>query len=133
MNIPQQGLDSELSDAIIGTISEPLIVLNGDLRVILASPAFYEKFKTNYKDSHDKLFYELGNGQWNIPKLRTLLEQVIPEKKIVEGYQVEHDFEHLGKRIMIINAREIHYENGQKKMLLTIQDITEKENLMRQK
>jgi two-component sensor histidine kinase len=133
MNAPQPGLDSQLSDAIISTISEPMIVLNGDLRVIVASHAFYNKFQTDYQGAHDRLFYELGNGQWNIPRLRTLLEQVIPEKKIVEGYEVEHDFDHLGKRTMVINAREIDYDNGQKKMLLTIQDVTEREALMKQK
>jgi two-component sensor histidine kinase len=133
MSQTQQGLDPLLSDAIISTISEPMVVLNEDLRVIVASRAFYEKFHTEYKDAHDELFYELGNGQWNIPQLRKLLEKVIPEKKIVEGYEVEHDFEHLGKRVMIINAREIDYKNGQKKMLLSINDITDSSKLMKQK
>jgi two-component sensor histidine kinase len=140
MRIPLQGLDPLLSEAIIGTISDPMIVLDQDLRVILASRAFYDKFQVKHKDTHDKLFYELGNGQWNIPKLRTLLEEVVPQKKAVDGYEVEHDFEHLGKRLMSINARQINYESGQKKMLLTIQDITEqrayeeqKKELMHQK
>ena len=124
MSVPLQGLDPQLSEAIIGTISEPMIVLDQDLRVILASRAFYDKFKVQHKDTHNKLFYKLGNGQWNIPKLRTLLEEVVPQKKAVDGYEVTHDFERLGKRIMRINAREINYTSGQKKMLLTIQDIT---------
>jgi len=119
VNKQSQGLDPELSDAIIGTIREPMIVLNGDLRVIVASAAFYDKFNTDYTDSHDKLFYELGNGQWDIPALRTLLEQILPEKKTIEGYEVIHDFEGLGRRNMVINAREIKYENGQRKMLLS--------------
>lgn len=133
MKQPQQGLDPLLSEAIIGTIREPMIVLNGDLRIIVASAAFYDKFKTDYKNSHDKLFYELGNGQWNIPALRTLLEQILPQKKTVEGFEVEHEFEGIGKRNMIINAREIVYENGQRKMLLSIQDVTERVKLMHQK
>jgi hypothetical protein len=133
VNQQSQGLDPELSDAIIGTIREPMIVLNGDLRVIVASAAFYNKFKTDYTDSHDKLFYELGNGQWNIPALRTLLEEILPQKKTVEGFEVVHEFEGLGKRNMVINAREILYENGQRKMLLSILDTTDRTNLMHQK
>ncbi len=132
-NPPQQGLDPLLSEAIIGTIREPMIVLNGELRVIVASAAFYDKFKTNYNNSHDKLFYELGNGQWNIPALRTLLEQILPQKKTVEGFEVVHEFEGLGQRNMVINAREIVYENGQRKMLLSIQDVTDRVKLMHQK
>lgn len=133
MNTPQQGLDPELADAIIGTIREPMVVLNGELRVIVASAAFYDKFQTDYTDSHGKLFYELGNGQWNIPALRTLLEQLLPEKKTIEGYEVIHNFEGLGIRNMVINAREIKYENGQRKMLLSIQDVTDRVKLMHQK
>ena len=133
VNKPQQGLDPLLSEAIIGTVREPMVVLNGDLRVIVASAAFYDKFQTDYNDSHDKLFYELGNGQWNIPSLRTLLEEILPQKKTVEGFDVVHNFEGLGERNMVINAREIVYENGQRKMLLSIQDITDRTKLMQQK
>lgn len=125
VNHPSHGLDSRLSEAIFGTIREPMIVLDEDLRVIVASRAFYEKFHTPYGDADEVLFYELGNGQWNIPHLRTLLEEVIPQKQNVDDYEVKHDFEVLGKRIMLINAREIQYENGKKKMLLSIQDVTE--------
>lgn len=132
-NVSQEGLDAQLAEAIFGTITEPMIVLSGDLRVIVASQCFYETFRTDYEESRDKLFYELGNGQWNIPQLRILLENVIPEKKIVTKYKVEHEFEHLGKRTMVINAREIVYEKGQRKMLLTIHDVTEMEKLMKQK
>lgn len=127
------GLDPQLSEAIFGTIREPMVVLNKDLRVIVASRAFYEKFHTAYGDAEGSLFYELGNGQWNIPHLRTLLEEVIPGKKTVEGYEVEHDFNVLGKRTMLINAQEIQYENGERKMLLSIQDITDERATERQR
>ncbi|MDB5224985.1 MAG: hypothetical protein JWO43_607 [Candidatus Adlerbacteria bacterium] len=133
MNLPQQGLDPELSDAIISTIREPMIVLNGELRVIVASRAFYDRFQTDYTDAHNKLFYELGNGEWNIPELRTLLEEVLPEKKTVEAFELEHTFERLGKRCMRINAREIKYDNEQRKILISIEDITERAKLMHQK
>ncbi|MDB5244542.1 MAG: hypothetical protein JWN18_412 [Parcubacteria group bacterium] len=125
MNLPSYGLDPQLSEAIFGTIREPMVVLSEDLHVIVASRAFYEKFQTPFGDAEGKLFYELGNGQWNVPRLRTLLEEVIPKKSVVRDHEVEHVFDHLGKRIMLINAREIVYENGLKKMLLSILDVTE--------
>jgi len=122
-----------LSEAIIGTIREPMIVLDGDLRVIVASSAFYERFSTDYDGSHGKLFYELGKGQWNIPALRKLLEKILPDKKTVEGFEVVHKFDEIGKRTLVINAREIDYKNGKRKMLLSIQDVTDRTKLMRQK
>lgn len=140
MNNPLPGLDPLLSEAIFATVREPMVVLNENLRIIVASHAFYEKFHTPYGDDEGKLFYEIGNGQWNIPDLRELLEKVIPEKQTVEEYEVVHDFPVLGKRTMLINAREIRYENGERKMLLTIQDVThqraaeeQRQNLMEQK
>lgn len=128
-----QGIDPLLSDAIVGTISEPLVVLNQKLCVLVANPAFYKKFRVKPQDVEGKLFYKLGDGQWSVPELRTLLEHIIPDKTQVDGYEVTSDIPQLGKKIMLINAREIKYENGQKKMLLTIQDITEQRRLMHQK
>lgn len=129
-----------LTRAIIDTIREPLIVLGEELRVIVASRSFYKKFDLTHENTQGKKFYDLGNGQWNIPALCTLLEQVIPAKTTVEGYEFEHDFPFLGCRTMVVNAREIKYENGQKKMLLSIMDVThqrrleiERQKLMEQK
>ncbi|RJQ35394.1 PAS domain-containing protein [Candidatus Parcubacteria bacterium] len=129
-----------LTRAIIDTIREPLIVLDEQLRIIVASRSFYKKFRQTYENTQGKKFYDLGNGQWNIPKLRTLLENVIPEHKSVEGYEVDHDFPFLGARTMLLNAREVRYKNGRKKMLISILDIThqrkfqeEKEKLLVQK
>ena len=110
-----------------------MVVLNGELRVLVASRAFYEKFDTNFEVAHNKLFYELSDGQWNIPKLRELLEKILPEKKIIENFEMEQDFKGLGVRTVIINAHEIVYENGQRKMLLSIQDVTDIKKLMDQK
>ncbi len=128
-----EGFDPELFQAIIGTIRHPLVVLNGDLRIIIASKAFYKKFHTDYENAHDKLFYELGEGRWDIPELRELLEKVLPERKVVEDYEIEHEFKGLGRRVIRFNAQEIHYPNGQRKMLLSIEDVTERTMLMRQK
>jgi two-component sensor histidine kinase len=129
-----------LTRAIIDTIHEPLIVLDNELRVVVASNSFYKKFDLTAEATTGKMFYELGNGQWNIPTLRTLLEDVIPTQTNVTGYEVEHDFPFSGLRTLIVNAREIRYENSQKKMLLAIFDVTEqraleldREHLMTQK
>ncbi|MDR3570754.1 MAG: histidine kinase dimerization/phosphoacceptor domain -containing protein [Candidatus Pacebacteria bacterium] len=118
-----------LTRAIIDTIREPLIVLDEELRIIAASRSFYKKFGVSHEATYDKMFYELGNGEWNVPALRKLLEQVIPEHTIVEDYEVVHDFVTLGKRTMLVNACEIRYENGRKKMLLSIDDITDQRNI----
>jgi two-component sensor histidine kinase len=114
-----------LTRAIIDTIHDPLIVLDEKLCVIVASKSFYTKFKVKPIVTQHHLFYELGNGEWDIPALRTLLKKVISQHTTIENYEVEHDFKTLGKRIMLVNAREIVYENGGKKMLLSIFDVTE--------
>lgn len=118
-----------LTRAIIDTIYEPLIVLDEGLRVIAASRSFYEKFGLTHEKIHDKLFYKIDNGSWNIPSLRVLLENIIPEHKTIDGHEIKHHFPRLGERAMLVNAREIRYENGRKKMLLSIFDITEQEIL----
>ena len=128
-----QGLDPELTEAIIGTLREPIVILGEDLRVIVASRAFYDTFNVKYKDVHGKMFYELGNGEWSIPALRILLEQIIPEKTLVEGYEVEHHFERLGLRTMIINARRIKFNNRRRNILLSISDVTEQRKTQRDK
>ena len=140
MNKLVQGLDPQLMQAVIGTLREPLIILDRDLRVVVASRAFYDVFKVEYADVHGKMFYSLGNGEWDIPQLRTLLEQVIPQQAAVDGYEVEHIFKRLGARIMIINAHAIKLNAHRQNLLLSITDVTrerqtqrEKENLMLQK
>jgi PAS domain-containing protein len=81
-----------LAQAMVDTVREPLIVLDKDLRVIAASRSFYVKLATNPDDSRGKHLYELGNGEWNIPRLRELLENIIPGLGEVDDYEVEHDF-----------------------------------------
>ncbi|MGD1008307.1 MAG: PAS domain S-box protein, partial [Ignavibacteriaceae bacterium] len=97
----------EYSDSIINTVREPLIALNQDLRVVSASRSFYEVFKVKPEETIGQLIYDLGNHQWDIPKLRDLLETILPEKATFDNYEVEHDFSTIGKRIMLLNARQI--------------------------
>jgi two-component sensor histidine kinase len=129
-----------LAQAIVDTVREPLIVLDKDLRVIAASRSFYVKFTTNPHDTRGNHFYDLGNGEWDIPKLRSLLERIIPDHGAMDDYEVEYDLPRTGKRVLLLNASIVLYEKGHKNILLGIEDITvqrelehEKDELLRQK
>jgi PAS domain S-box-containing protein len=116
---------SEYAESVINTVREPLIVLNQDLRVVTASRSFYVVFKVNPEETMGQLIYDLGNKQWDIPKLRELLETILPEKTTFDNYEVEHDFTGVGRRIMLLNARQIERASGKERIiLLAIEDIT---------
>ena len=117
----------EYSDSIINTVREPLIALDQDLRVVTASRSFYEVFKVKAGETVGQLIYDLGNKQWDIPKLRELLETILPQKATFDNYEVEHDFADIGRRIMLLNARQIQRASGKERIiLLAIEDITER-------
>ena len=119
----------EYSESIINTVREPLIVLNQDLRVVTASRSFYEVFQVNPKETVGELIYDLGNKQWDIPQLKELLETILPEKTTFDNYEVEHDFATIGRRIMLLNARQIHRVLGKEHIiLLAIEDVTERKD-----
>ena len=130
-----------LAQGIVDTVREPVLVLNKELRVIAASRSFYSTFKVSPEDTQGRLLYTLGDGQWDIPKLRVLLEKIIPERGVMEGYEVEHEFPDLGHRTMCLNARQVFYKGGaDSTILLGMEDITErrileleKDKLSRQK
>jgi len=120
----------EYAESIINTVREPLISLDQDLRVISASRSFYEVFKVQPEETVGQLIYDLGNKQWDIPKLRELLEKILPQKTTFDNYEVEHDFTTIGKRIMLLNARQIQRLTGKKRIiLLAIEDITERREI----
>ena len=117
----------EYAESIVETIREPLIVLDADLKVVSANRAFYQTFKTKPEETEGQLVYDIGNQQWNIPKLQELLEEILPKNTSFDNFEVEYDFPHLGKRIMILNARRIYRETNKTEMiLLAIEDITER-------
>jgi PAS domain S-box-containing protein len=117
----------EYVESIINAVPEPLIVLDQDLRVVKASRSFYEVFKVSPEETLGKLVYDLGNKQWDIPKLRKLLETILPEKATFDNYEVEHDFSGVGRRTMLLNARQIQRVQGKVRIiLLAIEDITER-------
>jgi len=120
----------EYAESIIDTVREPLISLDQDLRVVTASRSFYEFFKVNPEETVGKLIYDLGNKQWDIPKLRELLETILPQKATFDNYEVEHDFTTIGRRVMLLNARQILRGLGKERIiLLAIEDITERKEI----
>ena len=120
----------ELAESILNTVREPLIVLDQDLRVVTASRYFYEVFQVSPEETVGRPFFDLGNKQWDIPKLRELLETIFSQKTTFDDYEVEHDFAGIGKRVMLLNARRIEWASGEKRIiLLAIEDITERKRL----
>ena len=120
----------EYAESIINTVREPLIALDQDLRVVTVSRSFYEFFKVKPEETVGQLIYDLGNKQWNIPKLRELLETILPQKTTFDNYEVEHDFATIGRRIMLLNARQIERGMGKERIiLLAIEDITERKEI----
>jgi two-component system CheB/CheR fusion protein len=109
----------------LATVREPLLVLKQNLSVIYANPSFIKTFHVQVEETEGKLLYELGTGQWNIPKLRAMLEEVLSRDAPVVDFEVEHDFPNLGRKTMLLNARKIEDgHNDEPTMLLAIEDIT---------
>jgi chemotaxis protein methyltransferase CheR len=122
-----QGIEDAqtLAEAIVDTIHEPFIVLDAQFRVLAASRSFYEAFEVDPEHTIGSLLYGLGDGQWDIPALRVLMETIIPEKAAMDGFEVDHDFPGLGRRIMLLNARKVLYEtSADTTILLAFTDIT---------
>lgn len=111
---------------LVDVARESFLILDADLEVISANSIFYQTFKVKPAQTENQSLYKLGNGQWNIPELKRLLEEILPEKKMVRDYEVEHIFETIGQRTMILNARQI---DTVQLIILAIEDITSKKIL----
>jgi len=112
---------------IFDTIKQSLVVLDKKLNVVMANSSFYQTFQVSRQETEGCVIYDIGNGQWNIERLKMLLEEIIPEKKNVDDYEVVHKFDHIGDKVMLVNAREIiRQDNRQQVILLAIEDITTK-------
>jgi chemotaxis protein methyltransferase CheR len=123
-----------LAVAIVDTIPEPFVVLDGDLNVLAASRCFYEFFREDESQVRGRPFFQIGNGQWDIPALRLLIETIIPEETSMEGLEVDHDFLDHGPRTMLLNARLVRYEdNSAPTILLAFKDITARRLIEREK
>jgi len=121
----KRGLD--FAEAIVETVREPLLILNQNLQVLKANRTFYQTFQTAREETEGRLVYDLGNRQWNIPKLRELLENILPAHSTFRDFEVTHEFEHVGRKVMLLNASEVFNPNAQARtILLAIEDATDR-------
>jgi two-component system CheB/CheR fusion protein len=119
----------ESSNAIVETLREPLLVLNEELRVVRVNDAFLDTFRTRRDETVGRLIYDLGDGQWNLPELRRLLEEIFPQSMAVEDFEVRHEFPGIGARTMLVNARRLKWE-GHSLILLAIEDSTARQAVL---
>src|SRR5687767_14861049 len=111
---------------IVDTVREPLLILDTTLRVQSGNRAFYQTFKVSPDETENRLIYELGNGQWDIPALRTLLEDIVPKSSVFNDFELEHDFPALGRRVMLLNARKLQAGHHGELLVLALEDVTER-------
>jgi nitrogen-specific signal transduction histidine kinase len=111
----------EVAQQIVETVRDPLLVLTPDFRVLSANPAFYQLFHVTPAETEGQSIYALGNGQWDIPALRTLLEALLPHNTVFNDYEVTHTFERIGPRTLLLNARRL---DAVQRILLAMEDIT---------
>lgn len=113
---------------VVDTAREPFIILDHNLRVLAANDTFYKTFEVLEKDTENKLLYDLGDGQWNITTLQKLLENILPKDTFFRGFEVDHEFPKIGRKVMLLNARRIYQDSSsinEPIILLAIEDITE--------
>ena len=115
------------AEGIVETVREPLVILNERLKVVSANRSFYRTFNTSPEETENMIIYNLGNGQWNIPKLRELLEEVVPQNNSFDDFEVSHKFPAIGQKTMLLNARMIDQAEQGRLILLAIEDITGRE------
>ena len=116
----------EYAESIVTTVREPLLVLDAQLHVRSANRSFYETFQVTPAETEGRFIYSLGDGQWDIPALRTLLEEILPRNPSFEDFEVDHDFEHIGPKTMLLNARRFPPDGRFELILLAIEDITDR-------
>src|SRR6202046_4286711 len=111
---------------IVDTVREPLLILDATLRVRSANRAFYQTFHVSPAETEGRLIYELGNGQWDIPDLRTLLEDIVPKSSVFDDFELEHTFPAIGRRVMLLNARKLLAGHHGELLVLAMGDVTER-------
>ena len=118
----------EDAENVMATVRESLVILDGDLRVKSANESFYRTFRVTPAETEGRLLYELGNRQWDIPALRKLLEEILPQQSSFNDYGVEHHFDSIGRKVMLLNARRVQRDHTGL-VLIAIEDITERRRL----
>jgi signal transduction histidine kinase/CheY-like chemotaxis protein len=111
---------------VVDTVREPLLILDSSLRVHSANRAFYQTFHVAPDETENRLIYELGNGQWDIPDLRTLLEDIVPTSSVFNDFELEHDFPFIGRRVMLLNARRLRQGSHRELLVLAMEDVTQR-------
>ncbi len=111
---------------IVDTVREPLLILDTTLRVRSANRAFYQTFQVTSEETENRLIYELGNGQWDIPDLRTLLEDIVPKSSVFDDFELEHTFPVIGRRVMLLNARKLQAGQHGELLVLAMEDVTQR-------
>ncbi len=109
---------------IVDTVREPLLIMDTTLRVRSANRAFYQTFHVSPEETVNRLIYELGNGQWDIPALRTLLEDIVPKSSVFNDFELEHTFPVIGRRVMLLNARKLQAGRHGELLVLAMEDVT---------
>src|SRR5471030_208031 len=109
---------------IVDTVREPLLMLDTTLRVRSANRAFYQTFQVSPEETENRLIYELGNGQWDIPDLRTLLEDIVPKSAVFDDFELDHTFPVIGRRVMLLNARKLQAGQHGELLVLAMEDVT---------
>src|SRR4051812_6762871 len=109
---------------IVDTVREPLLILDTTLRVRSANRAFYQTFQVSPEETVDRLIYELGNGQWDTPDLRNLLEDIVPKSSVFNDFELEHTFPVIGRRVMLLNARKLQAGQHGELLVLAMEDVT---------
>src|ERR1700726_3748309 len=109
---------------IVDTVREPLLILDTTLRVRSANRAFYQTFQVSRGETEGRLIYELGNGQWDIPDLRTLLEDIVPKSSVFDDFELDHTFPVIGRRVMLLNARKLEAGHHGELLVLAMEDVT---------
>jgi PAS domain S-box-containing protein len=124
-------LEAEIQEArqyaenIVETVREPLVVLDSDLKILTANHSFYKTFHVTPGQTVGNFIYDIGNRQWDIPALRVLFEEILPGNTVFNGYEVEHDFPGVGRKVMLLNARKIYRGgSGSRVILLAMEDVT---------
>jgi hypothetical protein len=111
---------------LVDVARESFLILDANLRVVSANPTFYRSFRVTSRQTSGRLLYELGNGQWDIPELKRLLENILPKKKEVREYEVKHTFQAIGERTMLLNARQV---DSVQLIILALEDVTPRKKL----
>src|SRR3954469_22875376 len=111
---------------IVDTVREPLLILDTTLRVQSANRAFYQTFHVSPEETESRLIYELGNGQWDIPDLRRLLEDIVPKSSVFDDFELDHTFPVIGRRVMLLNARRLQAGHHGELLVLAMEDVTQR-------